>query len=115
MKRLRRIRMEIDSKPDVIDRIERQIMQKRMEISVLESDEDTEKSGKRLEDLKAEVAELEEEHSSLNERWKREQRRLRVWAHCASNWRKPKPDWSRPGAAATWKLWARSAIRKFPT
>ena len=68
-----RIRMEIDSKPDVIDRIERQLIQKRMEISVLETDEEKGKSATRLSDLEREVEELAKEHASLSQQWQREQ------------------------------------------
>ena len=68
-----RIRMEIDSKPDVIDRIERQLIQKRMEISVLESDKEKGKSATRLSDLQDEVEELAEEYASLSQQWQHEQ------------------------------------------
>jgi len=66
-----RIRMEIDSKPEVMDRLERRIIQLKIEREALKKEKD-EASRKRLVALEEELARLEKEFASLEEVWRAE-------------------------------------------
>jgi len=66
-----RIRMEIDSKPEALDRLERRLIQLKVEREALKK-EDDDAALKRLEKLKEEIAKLELEYADLEEIWKSE-------------------------------------------
>lgn len=70
-----RIRMEIDSKPEPMDRMERRLIQLKIEREALRKETD-EASRKRLEVLEAELGSLEEEYADLEEIWKAEKATL---------------------------------------
>ncbi len=63
-----RIRMEIDSKPEVLDRLERRLIQLKVESQALKK-EDDEAAIKRLEKLTEEIVRLEREYADLEEIW----------------------------------------------
>jgi len=75
-----RIRMEIDSKPEVMDRLERRIIQLKIEREALNKESD-DASKKRLADLEAQLADLEAEFSDLEEIWKGEKAAMQGAAH----------------------------------
>src|SRR5690606_11104037 len=64
-----RIRMEIDSKPEEMDRLDRRLIQLKMERAALQKEKD-EASKKRLDSLEEEIGRLEREYSDLEEIWK---------------------------------------------
>jgi ATP-dependent Clp protease ATP-binding subunit ClpB len=66
-----RIRMEIDSKPEEMDRLDRRIIQLKIEREALKKESD-EASRKRLADIEAQLAELGKEYADLEEIWKAE-------------------------------------------
>ncbi|GIX39677.1 MAG: chaperone protein ClpB [Silanimonas sp.] len=66
-----RIRMEIDSKPEEMDRMERRLIQLKIQREALKKEKD-EESRQRLADLEAEIARLEREFNDLEEVWKAE-------------------------------------------
>uniref|UniRef100_UPI003C7D44D5 ATP-dependent chaperone ClpB n=1 Tax=Pseudomonas veronii TaxID=76761 RepID=UPI003C7D44D5 len=66
-----RIRMEIDSKPEVLDRLDRRLIQLKVESQALKKEED-EAAKKRLEKLQEEILRLEREYSDLEEIWNAE-------------------------------------------
>ncbi len=66
-----RIRMEIDSKPEVMDRLERRLIQLKIEREALKKESD-EASKKRLGTLEEEIDRLGREYSDLEEVWKSE-------------------------------------------
>jgi len=66
-----RIRMEIDSKPEELDRLERRVIQLKIEREALKKESD-EASKKRLLALETELASLERQYSDLEEIWKAE-------------------------------------------
>ncbi|MGH8062573.1 MAG: ATP-dependent chaperone ClpB, partial [Pseudoxanthomonas sp.] len=70
-----RIRMEIDSKPEELDRKERRLIQLKIQREMLKKEKDAE-SKKRLADLEADIEVLEREFSDLNEIWKSEKAAL---------------------------------------
>ncbi|MHB2079424.1 ATP-dependent chaperone ClpB [Pseudomonas asiatica] len=63
-----RIRMEIDSKPEVLDRLDRRLIQLKVESQALKKEED-EAAKKRLEKLTEEIDRLEREYADLEEVW----------------------------------------------
>jgi len=63
-----RIRMEIDSKPEVMDRLDRRIVQLKIEREALKKDKDK-ATKKRLENLEQELEKLEKEYSDYEEQW----------------------------------------------
>ncbi|WP_367863363.1 ATP-dependent chaperone ClpB [Pseudomonas guariconensis] len=63
-----RIRMEIDSKPEVLDRLDRRLIQLKVESQALKKEED-EAAKKSLEKLTEEIERLEREYSDLEEIW----------------------------------------------
>ncbi|HEX7037006.1 MAG TPA: ATP-dependent chaperone ClpB [Pseudomonadales bacterium] len=71
-----RIRMEMDSKPEEMDRLERRMIQQKIEAEALRHETD-EASKKRLADLEESIAELEKEYADLEEIWKAEKATLR--------------------------------------
>ena len=65
------IRMELDSKPESMDRIDRRLIQLKMERLALEKEHD-DASKKRLADLEDDIARLEKEYADLEEIWQAE-------------------------------------------
>ncbi len=74
------IRMEIDSLPEEMDRLERKLIQFKIEREALAKESD-EASKRRLQDLEAEIGKLEREFSDLEEIWKSEKAALQGSAH----------------------------------
>jgi ATP-dependent Clp protease ATP-binding subunit ClpB len=66
-----RIRMEIDSKPESMDKLDRRMIQLKIEREALRKDKD-EASRKRLANIETELEGLEREYSELEEVWKAE-------------------------------------------
>ena len=66
-----RIRMEIDSKPEALDRLDRRLIQLKIEREALKK-EDDEATRKRLTKLEEDIAKLEKEYADLEEIWKSE-------------------------------------------
>ena len=71
-----RIRMEIDSKPEAMDKLERRLIQQKMEVEALKKESD-DASRRRLRDLESSVAGLEKEYADLDEIWTVEKASLR--------------------------------------
>ncbi len=69
------IRMQIDSKPESMDRLDRRLIQLKIEHEALKKESDT-ASKKRREMLKTEIGQLEREYSDLEEIWKSEKAAL---------------------------------------
>lgn len=74
------IRMEIDSMPEEMDRLDRKLVQLKIEREALKKESD-EASKRRLADLEAEIERLEREFSDLEEVWKSEKAALQGAAH----------------------------------
>jgi ATP-dependent Clp protease ATP-binding subunit ClpB len=75
-----RIRIEIDSKPEAMDRLERRIIQLKIEREALKKESD-DASRKRLDDLEAQLSDLERQYSDLEEIWKSEKAAMQGAAH----------------------------------
>ncbi|UKE51708.1 ATP-dependent chaperone ClpB [Xanthomonas translucens] len=70
-----RIRMEIDSKPEELDRLERRLIQLKIQREMLKKEKD-EASRQRLADLDSDIDKLEREFSDLDEVWRSEKATL---------------------------------------
>ncbi len=74
------IRMEIDSKPEVMDRLERRIIQLKIEREALKK-EDDDASKKRRGSLEAQLSGFEKEYSDFEETWKAEKAAVQGSTH----------------------------------
>ncbi|RLA33192.1 MAG: ATP-dependent chaperone ClpB [Gammaproteobacteria bacterium] len=75
-----RIRIEIDSKPEEMDKLERRIIQLKIEREALKKESD-DASRKRLDDIESQLGELEKEFADLEEIWKAEKAAMQGAAH----------------------------------
>ena len=74
-----RLRMEVESKPEEIEALDRKIIQMKIESLALAKETDT-ASRDRLETLKTELANLEEQSASLTTRWQAEKEKIHAEA-----------------------------------
>lgn len=70
-----RIRMEIDSKPEEMDRLERKLIQLKIEREAVKKDED-DAARKRLDKIGQDIEHLEREYADLDEIWRSEKAAL---------------------------------------
>jgi len=70
-----RLRMEVDSKPEEIDELDRKIIQLKIEREALKKESDA-ASKARLEKLKSELSTLEKESADLTSRWQSEKTQM---------------------------------------
>ena len=78
-----RIRMEIDSKPEEMDRLERRLIQLKIEREAVKKDKD-EASRKRQKKLEDDITVLDREYSDLEEIWKAEKASMQGATHVKS-------------------------------
>ena len=70
-----RLRMQVDSKPEELDELDRRIMQLQIEREALKKENDT-ASKDRLQKLEKELAEIEEKSATITRRWQEEKDKL---------------------------------------
>lgn len=70
-----RLKMQIDSKPETLDELDRRIMQIKIELEMLKKEND-DLSKSRMEKLESELSSLEEESSEITARWQAEKQKL---------------------------------------
>src|SRR5579862_5564185 len=75
-----RIKMEIDSKPEVMDKLDRRLIQLRIEREAVRKEKD-EASRKRLEHITQEIERLDREYSDLDEIWQAEKAQVAGTQH----------------------------------
>lgn len=75
-----RIKMEIDSKPEVMDKLDRRLIQLKIEREAVRREKD-EGSKKRFELIEEEIGKLEKEYADLEEIWKAEKAQVQGSAH----------------------------------
>ncbi|MDG2501404.1 MAG: ATP-dependent chaperone ClpB [Porticoccaceae bacterium] len=78
-----RIRMEIDSKPEEMDRLERRLIQLKIERQAVKKDKDA-AARKRQQKLEDDIAELSREFADLEEIWKAEKASMQGSTHIKS-------------------------------
>ena len=86
-----RIRMEIDSKPEKLDRLERKMIQLKIQREALKKEKDA-ASKKRLQELNDRIEEMEREFSDLNEVWKKEKASVQGTTHLKEELEKAKSE-----------------------
>ncbi len=86
-----RIRMEIDSKPEAMDKLDRRLIQLKIEREALMKEKD-EASKRRLATLEADIKKLEREYSDLDEIWKAEKASVQDAAHIKESLEKARTD-----------------------
>jgi len=85
------IRMEIDSKPEALDKLDRRIIQLKIEREALKKETD-EASRKRLSTLNDALSALEKEYSDLEEIWKAEKATVQGAAHIKEELERARQD-----------------------
>ncbi len=70
-----RLRMQVDSKPEELDAVDRELLQKQIEAEALKLEKD-EASKDRLQKLEKELADLQEKSSEMTARWQAERDKL---------------------------------------
>ncbi|MHA7870546.1 MAG: ATP-dependent chaperone ClpB [Salipiger thiooxidans] len=70
-----RLRMEVDSKPEELDQLDRNILQMQIEVEALKLEDDA-ASKDRLEKLEKELADLEEKSAEMTAQWQAERDKL---------------------------------------
>ena len=70
-----RIRIQVDSKPEGLDKIERKIIQNKIELESLKKDSDK-KSLERKKEIKILIEDLEKDFSNLNKQWEKEKNKI---------------------------------------
>ena len=85
------IRMEIDSKPESLDKLDRRLIQLKIEREALKKETD-EASKKRLNDLQESITELERQYADLNDIWKSEKAALQGTTHIKEALEKAKSE-----------------------
>ena len=86
-----RIRMEIDSKPEVMDKLERRLIQLKIQREAVKKDDD-EAAKKQLALLNADIDKVEKEFADLDEVWKAEKATLHGSAQIKSELEQAKLD-----------------------
>ena len=85
------IRMEIDSKPEQLDRLERRLIQRKIEREALKKEKD-QASKKRLRDLESEIKVMDREFSDLEEIWITEKAAVQGLTHIKEALERAKAD-----------------------
>src|ERR1700682_6069284 len=75
-----RIKMEIDSKPEAMDRLDRRLIQLKIEREAVKKEKDA-ASKKRLELIEQEISKLEREYADLDEVWRAEKAQVQGTQH----------------------------------
>ncbi|MFL5037762.1 MAG: AAA family ATPase, partial [Microvirga sp.] len=70
-----RLRMQVDSKPEELDNVDREIVRRKIEAEALKKETDA-ASKERLQRLEKELADLEEQSAAITARWKAEKDKL---------------------------------------
>ncbi|MSQ70110.1 MAG: ATP-dependent chaperone ClpB [Betaproteobacteria bacterium] len=97
-----RIKMEIDSKPESMDKLERRIIQLKIEREAVRREKD-EASKKRLGLIEEEIGRLEHEYADLEEIWKAEKAQVQGSQHIKEELDKLKPEMEAAKRKGDWQ------------
>ncbi len=106
-----RIKMEIDSKPEVMDKLDRRLIQLKIEREAVKKESD-EASKKRLDLIEQEIARLEREYADLDEIWKAEKAQVAGSQHIKEEIDKVKLADGRGQAQGRLAKGVRAAVRE---
>ncbi|HVY82897.1 MAG TPA: ATP-dependent chaperone ClpB [Steroidobacteraceae bacterium] len=96
-----RMRMEIDSKPEALDRLERRIIQLKIEQEALKKEQD-EASKRRLKALEETLGSLQKEYADLEEVWKSEKAQVQGTAHLRAELERARIEFEAARRASDW-------------
>ena len=108
-----RIKMEVDSKPEALDRLERRLIQLRIEREAVRKEKD-EASKKRLALIESEIARLEKEYSDLEEVWKAEKAAVQGTQHIKEEIEKLKLQMEEARRKGDWQKMSEIQYGKVP-
>src|SRR5687767_5101081 len=108
-----RIKMEIDSKPEVMDRLERRLIQLRIEREAVKKETD-EASRKRLSLIEEEINRLEKEYADLEEEWKAEKAQVQGSQHVKEELEKLKLQMDEAKRKGDWQKMSEIQYGKIP-
>jgi ATP-dependent Clp protease ATP-binding subunit ClpB len=108
-----RIKMEIDSKPESMDRLERRLIQLRIEREAVKKETD-EASRKRLELIEAEINRLEKEYADLEEEWKAEKAQVQGSQHIKEEIEKLRQQMDEARRKGDWQKMSEIQYGKLP-
>ena len=108
-----RIRMEIDSKPEAMDRLDRRLIQLKIEREVVKKETDA-ASKKRLELIEQEIARLEREYADLNEVWQAEKANVAGTQHIKEEIDKVKLQMEEARRKGDWQKMSELQYGKLP-
>jgi ATP-dependent Clp protease ATP-binding subunit ClpB len=108
-----RIKMEIDSKPESMDRLERRLIQLRIEKEAVKKETD-EASKKRLALIEAEIMRLEKEYADLEEEWKAEKAQVQGSQHVKEELEKLKVQMEEARRKGDWQRMSEIQYGRLP-
>jgi ATP-dependent Clp protease ATP-binding subunit ClpB len=108
-----RIKMEIDSKPEQMDKLERRLIQLKIEREAVKKEKD-EASRKRLQALEEEIKRLEKEYSDLEEIWKAEKAQVQGSQHIKEELEKLKLEMEAAKRKGDWQKVSELQYGKIP-
>ena len=108
-----RIKMEIDSKPEAMDRLDRRLIQLKIEREAVKKESD-EASKKRLELLEQEIARLEREYADLDEVWQAEKAQVAGAQHIKEEIDKIKLSMEEAKRKGDWQTMSELQYGKLP-
>ena len=108
-----RIKMEIDSKPEQMDKLERRLIQLKIEREAVRKEKD-EASRKRMDALGEEIKRLEKEYSDLEEIWKAEKAQVQGSQHIKEELEKLKLEMEGAKRKGEWQTVSELQYGKIP-
>src|SRR4051794_23317427 len=108
-----RIKMEIDSKPESMDRLDRRIIQLKIEREAVKRETD-EASRKRLELIESEIERLQKEYSDLEEIWKSEKAAVQGSQHVKEELEKLKLEMENAKRKGDWQKMSELQYGRIP-
>jgi ATP-dependent Clp protease ATP-binding subunit ClpB len=108
-----RIKMEIDSKPEALDRLERRLIQLRIEREAVKKEKD-EASQKRLSLIEEEIQRLEKDYADLEEEWKAEKAAVQGTQHVKEEIEKLKQQMEEARRKGDWQRMSEIQYGKIP-
>ena len=108
-----RIKMEIDSKPEVMDKLERRLIQLKIEREAVRREKD-EGSIKRFGLIEEEIVKLEKEYADLEEIWKAEKAQVQGSAHIKEAIEKLKQEMEEATRKGEWQKVSELQYGKLP-
>ena len=108
-----RIKMEIDSKPEAMDKLERRLIQLKIEREAVKKEKD-EASRKRLGLIEEEIARLEREYADLEEIWKAEKAQVQGTQHILEELERVKAEMDAAKRKGDWQKVAELQYGRVP-